>query len=317
MKHSITTHLAGIGNIAAALLTLALLPALAACSKDDNHEPPPLNPDGTEMLQPGQVNIDIDNPPHGYQTTLTLTNDGPYTYLLSPGATTYVEAGTYHVSALALPTDESLPTGTTLAPDGVLTLPATPDGELPAQIPALMGGTSTATVSYQQLTTQQLGIYPLTREVTIALQLQGIDADALASCTAVIRGVSHSRSLDTHFATGPADEAPAGTRADTPTQYYVRTAIAPTATGTLSGTFRLLGVDADLPQHLLLNLTYNDAAIPPFGYEADVTEFFSDFNTGPTTVPLGLRLSLTHALGSVSVDVSPWKPGLDDDLTGH
>lgn len=227
--------------------------------------------------------------------------------------------------------------------DGLLlSLPLlTADGQLP-QLPDVNSDASTVTIRREQTHKVSLTPAPLTRAVQLDVVLQGTDMENIRSIEARLYGVRRTAQLDKGFApqTRSAEERNASaesarneedarsaeaTRSAEVTgsaaqDYYHSSPLiatsgsTTTADPTVSGTFRLLGIDPGTPQRIVIIATQTNDHVTTF--EQDVSALFAGFNPPAAATTLRLAATLSFGIDEISGTINPWKPGWDEGGTG-
>lgn len=298
------------------ILASALLLA-TACSKPgtDEYYQPPLNPDGTEIINPGEVIVHLPSIPGmpevlpaGSATTVKLTNEKGTTYLISNDKPTDLEAGEYTtIISTVVPDNDSRGSGITTLPQGVLisheviTLPAEEDGRVP-NLPLIFAGADTLTVVPNTIIDIRTQRQPMTRAVVVEIALSGISSTKVKSISASLYGVMSQRTV----AKSPAPRSATGYNTDAQT-------IGDNA-GKWTTTLRLLGTAPQVKQmlHILCQFDNNDLA--PYVFKADVTDMLKGFNQGSAYQSAQLKVAIDFSSAGISGSISGWTPGVDEDI---
>lgn len=300
-------------------LLFALLLALASCENRE-YLRLPVTPDGTPIENPGRLHLSgipeghsamLLDPARGNRLVATLSADVPVD----------VEEGTY--TLLYISPTESAPD---YSLDGLLlSLPLlTPDGWLP-QLPDVNSDASTVTIQREQTHKVSLNPAPITRAVQLDVVLQGTDMDNIHNIEARLYGVRRTAQLDKGFApqTRNAEEEDArsaeATRSEAQVYYHSSPLIATsgsttTADPTVSGTFRLLGIDPGTPQRIVIIATQTNDHVTTF--EQDVSALFAGFNPPAAATTLRLAATLSFGIDEITGTINPWKPGWNEGGTG-
>lgn len=298
------------------ILALALLLA-TACSKPgtDEYYQPPLNPDGTEIVNPGEVIVHLPSIPGmpevlpaGSTTTVKLTNQKGSTYLIPNDKPTDMEAGEYTtIISTVVPDNGSQGSGITTLPQGVLishkaiTLPTEEDGRVP-NLPLIFAGADTLNVLPNVTTYIHTQRHPMTRAVVVEITLSGISPTKVKSISANLYGVMSQRTI----AKSPATRSV--------TDYYTGAQTIGDNAGKWTTTLRLLGIATQVKQmlHVLCQFDNNDPA--PYVFKADVTDILKGFNQGSAYQPAQLKVAIDFSGADVSGSITGWTPGVDEDI---
>lgn len=302
----------------------ALLLALGACDNHDYYRLP-TNPDGTPIENPGRLHLS--GIPEGH--TAMLLNPDKDNLLMAtvvPGQPVDVEEGSYTLIYISPATEQRSGKAAAYADSGytlqglLFTLPLlSADGLLP-QLPDVNTDGTGVTILRDHTHLVSLNPAPLTRAVQLDVALLGTEMSTISSIEARLYGVRRSTRLDEGFSplTRAAEED--AVRGSATNVYYHSILLSDTsgstsaADPTVSGSFRLLGIDLTAHQRILISATQKDGTITTF--EQDVSDLLMGFNPPASAATLRLTATLNFGINEITGTINPWKPGWNDGGTG-
>ena len=262
------------------ILLLASLLMLTACGKDDN--PGKITIPGNTELPPG--------------TTITIIDENDEEIEVIPGTTIEVEPGTYRI--VITKDAEGVTVKKTIA-----SLPVSSGGEVP-QAPAFQADVIDVTVTKDQVFIPDIAFKPMTREVQVRINIEGLSADKIASVKVTLYGVGNVMDLAQGFGSVSATDGLYHTSATT--QGYQQ--------GSIVG-MHILGIAPGRSPYILIEVTTKTGET--YQLQQDVTQALAGFNNGDPTQPVLLNAELTikTELGMEGT-IKPWKPGWEGEVEG-
>lgn len=301
-----------IGSFSMSVLCGLLLAAVTSCSNDDYAII--YNPDGTVSHNPGMIMVNLTGSTitdADAKTTLTLATADNKKYEVVPSVLTDIEAGTYNVTAIKLPSGVTLPEGTSVSSAGLITLPAASDSQL-SSLPVFEAAQEELDVAYNTSVTKDMALKLMTRRLIVKGTLVGADLAIVKGVAVTLNGVSNTRLIN-----GGVVTKSIASRADaaTATSYYVLNAAQLASDGAFNASFNLLGINPDVSQMLRIVVTFNNGKI--FTYEQNVSELLVGFNSASYTASVGLDATINLGLDGITGTIIDWTPGWNEGGMGE
>jgi len=289
-----------------------LLAVVTSCSNDDYISI--YNPDGTVSNKPGMFTVNLTGSTitgTDAKNTLTLTSDDNKKYEAVPSVPTDIEAGTYNVTAVKLSSGVTLPEGTSISSEGLITSSAASNNQL-SSLPIFEAAQEELNVVYNASVIKNMALKLMTRRLIVKGTLVGADPAIIKSIDVALNGVSNARLINggvvTKSIASRADDAFA-------TSYYVSNAIQPLSDGTFNTSFNLLGINTEVTQMLHIVFTFNNGKT--FTYEQNVSSLLVGFNTASYETSVGLDATINLGIDSVSGTIINWTPGWNEGGMGE
>lgn len=150
-----------------------------------------------------------------------------------------------------------------------------------------------------------LQTYIQTRLLTLKVKIEGDNSALVESVTATVKGVTLSRELHNAFIeNGERDHYPALSAG-----YAAYALDAKDTDGYYTGSRRLLGLDANAGQNLVLTIHYKDGFQKDFNYE--ITTDLNGFHTREVVIPWVISIVL-RAGADFTATIEDWKAGPEE-----
>lgn len=147
--------------------------------------------------------------------------------------------------------------------------------------------------------------YIQTRILTLKVKIEGQNADLVESVTATVDGITLSRELHNAFIeNGERDRYPALS-----TGYAAYALDEVDKDGFYTDSYRLLGLDGNADQNLVLTIHYKDGFKRDFNYEID--DDLAGFHTKEVTTPWIIRIVLRTG-ADFTADIEDWQAGPEE-----
>ena len=325
-KKRIRKTMAAAAMLLPIMAMLAMASALTSCCKDD--DPTRYDPNGTQIEHPALLTVNVSGAaaadsiaivaiPTTAATAATkatrstrATTDSRSAIRAIPlqnATPTYLETGAYRLYAITMaPADvaalKAQGASATIDPwAGNVTITTANGGTLP-NLPSILLGTTTASLTEGTTTTATINVAEATAEIAIKGQLKGIDPATIKTAIVTITGIADTKNINT------------GTVTSTITGGLVTAAsitIAPYDTYT--ATIRVLGAATGATQNLTLTITTTDGTV--LTNTEDITSLLGSINTGGTAT--GIEYSLIFSITGVTGTITPWTHGWDNGSAGQ
>lgn len=286
------------------IITGTVLLTLAACGKDSYYTV--YDPNDRPIEQPGNVTIQIvGDMSEKANSTIILTDASGYIIRVKPGETSTVEATTYQVSILT-PLIKGADMSTLSLKGNTVNLAASTDNELPS-VPLFAGGSGTVTITKNGNQTLNITPQSMTHALTYQVTLTGANLSEIEPITATLQGIAASQTL-------PSSSTHITNRGEA-ANYFTSTVLTQEdGSKLLQGTIRILGIDTNQRQLLVIKGTRADGMHPIL--ELDITDQLANFNSGSAyeTKKLAIQLIYDTKTG-LTGSIVPWHPGWESDVT--
>lgn len=302
-----------IGSFRISVICGLLLAVVTSCGNDDYKSI--YNPDGTVSQNPGMFTINLKGSTitdADAKTTVILTSADNKSYAVTPSVATNIEAGTYTVTAVKIPSGSLLPEGMSVTSAGLVMEPSRSDNKL-SSLPIFEAAQEELNVQYNNSITKNMALKLMTRRLIVKGSLVGADPAAIKDIDVTLSGISNVRLINGDVVTKSI--IPRSDNAANIVSYYVDNATQPASDGAFNTSFNLLGINTEATQILRILVTFSNGKT--YTYEQNVSTLLAGFNTSSYDVSLGLDAIINLGLDGISGTITGWIPGWDEGGMGE